>query len=752
MRKLLCRLINCVPFTLVLTHPLSGITISEKLTLLNSGDKVLGSDKATSLQAQKFNEAMVEWNRELQHLYDRAFELGKSGGSLSDDVFFPILSEIRRIKSDIREAQELWAAHCRTLNTSGDYSLWHHPEGTVYDLISDYGGMECIYLIPPEIGSRKISVVSHIPVPRECWDEFLGLVLSRSGISVQSLSPLIKQLTAVSNTASVSSIVADFNQLSLMSPGDMVCYVFSSSNPDIQADQLILQKFINGESVHHEVIGGKLFLFGRVSDISEILKLYQFLGPDCSKQDFRILTLSKIDASEMMAILQAAFSLEKEGSGLKILPLQSRSDALFVSGNTGDVRKAMDLVYRLEEGIENSNDKVVFWYNVKHSDPEELASILSQVYNVLSVNSDGRVLTTRSSLSGNRMESPAPQTKLTGLSAKPGNFIVDLKTGTLIMVVEKETLPHIKALLKRLDVSKKMIQIEVLLFERKIVNQRRSGLNLLRLGEEVCKKSFSPALSWNAATGILEFLIGNKGSSSVPGYDLAYQFLLAQEDIQINASPSIVTMNQTPATIAIVEEMSILISSDKDKVQYNRAQYGITIKIIPTVNIGDEENGEGKSFITLDTDIMFDTTGKSPNDRPDVTRRHITNHVRIADGETVILGGLRRKNSSDGKDGIPFLGDIPGIGKLFSMSNTAENSTEMFIFITPKILHDGAMKDEAYKEALLSRRLGDSEELDLELMHARDYLYKKRLIEEAKKLTSSVPAFDVSLGKEYDGK
>ncbi|EPP37196.1 bacterial type II and III secretion system family protein, partial [Chlamydia psittaci 84-8471/1] len=68
------------------------------------------------------------------------------------------------------------------------------------------------------------------------------------------------------------------------------------------------------------------------------------------------------------------------------------------------------------------------------------------------------------------------------------------------------------------------------------------------------------------SSGILEFLFkGNTGASLVPGYDLAYQFLMAQEDVRINASPSVVTMNQTPARIAIVEEMSIAVSADKEK-------------------------------------------------------------------------------------------------------------------------------------------------------------------------------------------
>ncbi len=81
--------------------------------------------------------------------------------------------------------------------------------------------------------------------------------------------------------------------------------------------------------------------------------------------------------------------------------------------------------------------------------------------------------------------------------------------------------------------------------------------------------------------------------------------------------------------------------------------------------------------------------------------------MRIADGQTVILGGLRRKSTQDTKDSIPFLGEIPGIGKLFSSTEITDNSTEMFIFITPKIIADPIEDAERLKMEELKKRPGD---------------------------------------------
>ena len=322
------------------------------------------------------------------------------------------------------------------------------------------------------------------------------------------------------------------------------------------------------------------------------------------------------------------------------------------------------------------------------------------------------------------------------------------------MVVEEGALNKIKELLKKLDVPKKMVQIEVLLFEKKVSNQNKFGLNLLRVGSAASDKDSKGASFGEKAAGIMEFLISHGKSSAIPAFDLAYKFLLGQDDVQINASPSVLAVNQTPATIAIVEEISISTSNESDdkksKTMYSRAQYGITLQITPTINVG--EDGQEEGFVTLDTDITFDTTSRQSLDRPDVTRRHIKNHVRIADGQTVILGGLRRKTTDDHKDSIPFLGEIPGLGKLFSMTDLNDSSTEMFLFITPKIIYDPVEDLEKMKKEELCRRVGDVPEYLRALVDARKN-EKKRLCEGGLTALFGRPGLESkALKREYDGK
>lgn len=726
-----------------------GGTIADKVVSLEK--KGEGPEVIAGLAS--FNQEMKQYNQQLKNCYEKA----QAFRDLNDDdpaQWALLKKEIHHLKEEIRKLQELWVEEVALQGENPDeYAFWSHMEASVYNLVTDYGDEQCIYIIPQEIGKLKVSSVSKLLVPKESFEDCLQLLLSRLGIGIRQISPWMKELYVLRDNGCIAGLFSSKHDLEALPSTAHVGFILSSKNMDVRSDFHMLKRFANIDTIHVELLGGNLWLFGSVGEIQELLKIYDFIQADSIRQDYRVISLEKIDAAEMVEILKAAFREEfKEvddlSLGLKVVPLQHQRKALFLSGSVALVNKAADLIRELEDGIEQPSDKTVFWYNVKHSDPQELASLLSQVHDVYTGNKgDGGA-------TGAGMEDVSTSIHIdTSLgvttkdgTVKYGSFIADSKTGSLIMVVEKEALPKLKMLLKKLDVPKKMVRIEVLLFERKLSHQRKSGLNLLRLGEEISKTPVAN-LSWSG-NGILEFLLkGGGGSALLPSYDLAYQFLMAQENVRINASPCVVTMNQTPARIAIVEEMSIAVASEREKAQYNRAQYGIMIKLLPVINIGEED---GKSFITMETDITFDTTGKNEKERPDVTRRNITNKVRIADGETIIIGGLRCKHATDAHNGVPFLGDLPGIGKLFGIDSTSDSQTEMFVFITPKILDNPFEQKEKQEEILLSSRPGECEEFLQAILCGENALKQAQKLQE-KLSTTEFPAVDFE-GLEYDGR
>ena len=335
------------------------------------------------------------------------------------------------------------------------------------------------------------------------------------------------------------------------------------------------------------------------------------------------------------------------------------------------------------------------------------------------------------------------------------NFIVDAKSNSIVMVVEADYLSQLKELMRKLDVPKKMVQIEVLLFEKKLKRQNDFGLNLLKIGSKASDTHTSSAL-WNdskADRGIFQYLLSReKGNGGLPAFDLIYKFLMTQDDITINATPSVVAMNQTPAKIHVDEEISVntgIFEIPTEgavalKDSFARARYGIKIEIIPTIHLPDENacGPDNVAYVTMDTDVVFETfdrKGHNPK-QPDVTRRYIRNEVRVADGETVILGGLRRKITEDKKEMIPFIGELPGFGKLFSMTEMEDASTEMYIFITPRIIYSPQEDARRIRTQELCRRPGD-------IPSFLGHLVKAREREQSRMMTG---AMDMLFGRERE--
>ena len=210
-------------------------------------------------------------------------------------------------------------------------------------------------------------------------------------------------------------------------------------------------------------------------------------------------------------------------------------------------------------------------------------------------------------------------------------------------------------------------------------------------------------------------------------------------------------MNQTPALITIRDEISINtgifeVETAKGvtlKDAFTRAQYGITVAITPTIHMHGEDEvfDDPHDYVTLITDITFSSiqpTSLANRDRPDVAIRQVKNTVRVADGQSVIIGGLRRKSKTDESSYIPLIGELPGIGKLFSITGIRDEETEMYMFITPKIIIDPVEDFDRLRRKELCRRPGDIPAYLCQLNYAHE-CEKNRVLEQSMRVLFGRP-------------
>ena len=709
-------------------------------------------------QPLKTTNASMHELREQLAIHEKLLRQQLEQGEVSPSL----IADMRSLQAQCRDLLSSWKTAASSYVREGDEALpWDLQDGSLGQLITDYAPPELVYLVSQEIGALRIQLHTRLPIPESAWEDFLSLVLSQSGIGIRKPHPLLRELYILNREPVTAGwFLSDRMVLQALQPTQPVSFFLACQEEDAGVLMRKLAGFVRPQVVQLLCLGDYLVSNAPAGEVLEVLKVVDFLSTRGARRDYKLLGVSKTSPDEMAKLLSTIFHGAGDGKGvgdtgqdaLKIQSLNGANRALLLVGSPEQLRRAEQVVLDLEYRLEDPAAKTIYAYQCQHSPPEELAQVLERVYCML-LECDQPVPSTappagaasqRTCLDYTRPCFSPPNcaagpvnlqmigagipTRLPSVSGS-NNFIVDAKSGSILMVVEQRILPALQDLARRMDIPKRMVQLDVLLVERRIKNQNRFGLNLLRIGSLACDCTATGLLfDGKPGHGLFEFIMSREKTCSSPAYDLTYNFLLNQEDVQINANPSVLTLNQTPASISLVEEMSINngavsccdTGSSLIQKSYVRAQYGITLVLTPTIHLPDTPSSTSRGSVTLDSNITFDTTRPSLDERPEVIRRHIENQVRVGDGETVILGGLRRRIAHTNSEAIPFLGEIPALGKLFGSTLLDDNETEMFIFITPRLILDPQEDLRRIRGEELCKRPGDVPEFLACMEQAKD--------------------------------
>ena len=184
------------------------------------------------------------------------------------------------------------------------------------------------------------------------------------------------------------------------------------------------------------------------------------------------------------------------------------------------------------------------------------------------------------------------------------------------------------------------------------------------------------------------------------------------------ASPSIAVLNGQEARIVIGErypykERTQTTSGTTETTKF--VDIGTNLRVTPQIN----DDG----YITMRIHPEVSSLYASLDAGPRITTREADTTVRIKEGETLVIGGLIKQTDDGSKEKVPFLGDLPLIGFLFSRSEKDSERKELAVFITPKILRS---KEE--REAL-GRKKAKIEEVYVSTaktgeLSVVEYLYK----------------------------
>jgi type IV pilus assembly protein PilQ len=156
---------------------------------------------------------------------------------------------------------------------------------------------------------------------------------------------------------------------------------------------------------------------------------------------------------------------------------------------------------------------------------------------------------------------------------------------------------------------------------------------------------------------------------------------------EVVSAPRVITANGKEAVIEQGTEIPYQesASSGATTTQFKKAV--LSLKVTPQITPDDR--------IILDLTVSKDSVGQllpsaTGGSVPSIDTRNITTQVLVNDGQTVVLGGILETERRDTVNKVPFLGDVPGLGVLFRSKTRTDNKDELLIFVTPKILREGA--------------------------------------------------------------
>ncbi len=299
-----------------------------------------------------------------------------------------------------------------------------------------------------------------------------------------------------------------------------------------------------------------------------------------------------------------------------------------------------------------------------------------------------------------------------GRLSEDTKILSDERTNSLLLMGSKNDIQILKSVIASLDVMLQQVMIEAVILNIGLGDSLSTGV------EWVYDSSSSLTRRNQVTTGLsgvttnsLPSAVGSTALNyytSIPSIDVAavLQAAKTDSDARVLSTPVVMTTDNTEAAITIADEQPV-VSSSSSSSTYSTSSYeyktiGIELTVTPHINPQNFVLME----ITQSADDIGDYTEIDGNSVPTIQAREITATVGVKDKETIVLGGLVRKSTSESSSKIPLLGDIPLLGWLFSSHSNSDDRDELVVLLTPYVLNT---PEEAQTESLRRFKSSDAQ-------------------------------------------
>ncbi len=395
-----------------------------------------------------------------------------------------------------------------------------------------------------------------------------------------------------------------------------------------------------------------------------------------------------------------------------------RTNSLVVLASRSELADIRELLAKLDIPVTGGGR--IHVYYLKHADAEELAQTLSSL---LTGQPGGG-----GPGGGPGVTPQALRATVTAL-AEGVSVTADPATNSLVIQSSQEAFATLTQVIEKLDIPRPQVLVEALIMEVNVTNSKSLGFNgvmtLVHGGTEV----LIGAITDGVTTGLLGVPLSDiaggiinpdEGDTAPPSFgNLPSTFLgnvshtdddgtfiqgviraaASNGDTNIISAPHILTSDNEEAEIRIGANIPIITTrvqsgvteSLSTSVNVERQDIGVTLRVTPQISADDSLRLKIYQEITnVDPALSLGVAGGDAANVTEVgvslTSRQIENTVVVADGATVVIGGLLSDSYSDTVNKIPFLGDIPVLGWAFKTKSKSLTKINLLVFLTPHII------------------------------------------------------------------
>ncbi|MGO4324653.1 type IV pilus secretin PilQ [Pseudomonas sp. KB_12] len=284
-----------------------------------------------------------------------------------------------------------------------------------------------------------------------------------------------------------------------------------------------------------------------------------------------------------------------------------------------------------------------------------------------------------------------------------GSITVDERTNNIIAYQTQDRLDELRRIVAQLDIPVRQVMIEARIVEANVDYDKSLGV---RWGGSVQNQG-----NWNSSgvTNGTSTTIGTPGrtgtnqpfvdmgtSGNTSGIGIAFITDNVLLDLELTAmektgngeivsQPKVVTSDKETAKILKGTEIPYQEASSSGATSVSFKEASLSLEVTPQITPDNRIIMEVK--VTKDEPDYLNKV----NDVPPIKKNEVNAKVLVNDGETIVIGGVFSNTQSKVVDKVPFLGDVPYLGRLFRRDVVSEKKSELLVFLTPRIMNNQAI-------------------------------------------------------------